>query len=68
MVMRCILQEFRARFRALKLAQKWREAFDISKFSPISCNFQVQCNKNFGQHTMKLQSVGLILKISRLTG
>ena len=34
----CVLQEL----RPLKLAEKGRDAFEISKFSPVSCTFQVQ--------------------------
>ena len=64
--MRCIRQEL----QPFKLASKGREAFDISRFSPISCNFQVQLllidvldhhgsYMTFDQHTMKFQGMGL---------
>ena len=65
-VMRCIRQEL----QPFKLASNGREAFDISKFSLISCDFQVQqllidaldyhgSYMTFDQHTMEFQSTGL---------
>ena len=66
MVMHCIRQKL----QPFKFASKGREAFDISKFSPISCNFQAQqllidvldhhgSYMTFDQHTIKSLCMGL---------